>query len=495
MARILADNFGARSRFGFMGEHGSPITSAPKLSDMWFVEMMGTNGRVEYSHHVKSVSPISINTEYQSVDQYGKRIHVPTRVNFPEVQIELYDIVDGSTFTLVKQIYETYFKNNSLPTDEGALNGTIADNNSGLKFNKNSGAQQFNHFFKRFTIYHVFAGGNNSSSAKIQKIDLVNPLVTNMTFSQSDYSDAAPRTITLTLLPENIIIRDTVSDVNVPYWMQQGAEGMAEALLSESSVVRSAFNDQISQLEAAGFVKSQGITGTEISTASDNLNLDTRSIDYMLGEDGQWIQNLQQVHNLTRLYNAIGASSTTEERVQAQAAFLEARNNAQPIPASAINYWDFNTGSNGITGTSTSRDVKNIQSSTKVPNDIPYFADTRTQAINGGGGFSNVDLGNILTSELLNSFFNGTKFSFNNVGDRVAQQLIGNTGIGRVGTLNSTAQSRYGVAGDMLKDSISQYIAPTQQPSSRPTTISASAKDTTQGQIDTIRNVTRNKLR
>ena len=139
--------------------------------------------------------------------------------------------------------------------------------------------------------------------------------------------------------------------------------------------------------------------------------------------------------------------------------------------------------------------MKNIQSSTKVPNDIPYFADTRTQAINGGGGFSNVDLGNILTSELLNSFFNGTKFSFNNVGDRVAQQLIGNTGIGRVGTLNSTAQSRFGVAGDMLKDSISQYIAPTQQPSSRPTTISASAKDTTQGQIGTIRNATRNKLR
>ena len=37
--RVLADSANAKHRFGFAGEHGSPITeSTPKLSDLYFIE-------------------------------------------------------------------------------------------------------------------------------------------------------------------------------------------------------------------------------------------------------------------------------------------------------------------------------------------------------------------------------------------------------------------------------------------------------------------------
>ena len=60
----------------------------------------------------KAVSPISIQTSSMPVDQYGKRVYVPTRVDFPEVSLTMYDTVDGKMFDVCANIYSKFFKNN-----------------------------------------------------------------------------------------------------------------------------------------------------------------------------------------------------------------------------------------------------------------------------------------------------------------------------------------------------------------------------------------------
>ena len=81
---ILADSSQAKKKYGFGGPNGSPITSAPKMSDMWFVEFTGADGlkKEQLSSFAKSVSPVTIMPEITSVDKYGKRVHFPTYMNF-----------------------------------------------------------------------------------------------------------------------------------------------------------------------------------------------------------------------------------------------------------------------------------------------------------------------------------------------------------------------------------------------------------------------------
>ena len=65
--RVLADSANAKHRFGFAGEFGSAIKSAPKLSDLWFIEFKPVSGgrtsdTSRISALAKSVSPITIAT-------------------------------------------------------------------------------------------------------------------------------------------------------------------------------------------------------------------------------------------------------------------------------------------------------------------------------------------------------------------------------------------------------------------------------------------------
>ena len=114
--RVLADSANAKHRFGFAGEFGSTVLSAPKLSDLWYIEFNTvTDGSFNNTQGIsalaKAVSPISIQMSSMPVDQYGKRVHVPTRVDFPEVNITMYDTVDGKMFGVAESIYNKFFKN------------------------------------------------------------------------------------------------------------------------------------------------------------------------------------------------------------------------------------------------------------------------------------------------------------------------------------------------------------------------------------------------
>lgn len=222
MSDFLVGSENAMYRFGLLGSSNLNPVGLPKFSDMWYLELF-TNAADSvtnvYSRSVKSVSEVQINVTHTSIDQYGKRIHVPQRVDFPAVTITLYDTVDGEIFKLASSIYEYGFKNNATRTME--MTDAIRNiSSSGLKNKTDSGAKQpQNHFFTKVSIYHF---GYIDSNSKKHKITLLNPLVSSITFSNNDYSTSEWRTITMTLEPENVFIDSNVTDADVPDWISLG---------------------------------------------------------------------------------------------------------------------------------------------------------------------------------------------------------------------------------------------------------------------------------
>jgi hypothetical protein len=219
MSNFLVGSSNAMWRFGLIGNSVNPNSLAtPKMTDMWYLELYTNSGNQTnvYSRSVKSVSEVQINVTHNSYDQYGKRIHVPQRVDFPAVTITLYDTADGKIFDLVSSIYEYGFKNNTTRTME--INSAIRDHSkSGLK-SKDGISQPQNHYFTQVNIYHFGSIGQGIK----HKISLSNPLVSSMSFSNHDYSSSEVRTITMTLEPENVFIDAKANPEAIPSWISQG---------------------------------------------------------------------------------------------------------------------------------------------------------------------------------------------------------------------------------------------------------------------------------
>ena len=99
---VVQDNKNAKNRFGFGGV--GPITLAPKTGDMFYLEfhdsepLDGVNKKLPFNQFAKGVSGVSVATTTIPIDRYGKRVYIPTRMDYPEVQISMYDIVDGKMF-------------------------------------------------------------------------------------------------------------------------------------------------------------------------------------------------------------------------------------------------------------------------------------------------------------------------------------------------------------------------------------------------------------
>ena len=246
MADIIRDSSGARQKFGFGGEPGSAISSAPKLTNQWFLEFKTTDGKnaEEYSAYAKSVSPITIQTQTQPIDKYGRRIYVPTRVEFPEVSVSLYDKVDGSTMSFAQELYRRYFKNQDMNVDTGLTNELNSTTNSGRKI---VDADDAFRSFSSVTIYHWFGDQKNGGHA--QRIVLVNPVITSITFSNSDYAVSEARVIDITLQPENVVFGAMETDAAIPNWMSLGIgeEQQANSLATDPLAGVSDFRNQANE--------------------------------------------------------------------------------------------------------------------------------------------------------------------------------------------------------------------------------------------------------
>jgi len=260
--RILADSANAKHRFGFQGEHGSPLTqagdnTAPKLSDLYFIEFKTVSGlafdkgiTVDISALAKSVSHISLVTSAMPIDQYGKRIYVPTRVDFPEVTLQMYDTVDGKMFDFSREIYSKFFKNQDAKVTSANAEEVLTSSNMHGRKIPDEKHNYYHQHFEKITIYHFFgnlesysdqekASGSkdgkplpkSAGTGSIQKIELINPLVTSLSFSSSDYSITELRTVDMAVQPENIRIEKT-TNVNFPKWMTLGMGYLMDELVA-----------------------------------------------------------------------------------------------------------------------------------------------------------------------------------------------------------------------------------------------------------------------
>ena len=64
----------------------------------------------------------------------------------------------------------------------------------------------------------------------IQKIELINPIVTNITWGPSDYADGQLRTIEIGLQPENVVFGSVSEEVTFPSWLMDGLPASKTAI-------------------------------------------------------------------------------------------------------------------------------------------------------------------------------------------------------------------------------------------------------------------------
>ena len=480
--RILADSANAKHRFGFAGDHGTAITSAPKLSDLWFIEFKTVSGlafdkgvTVDISALAKSVSHISLMTSSQPIDQYGKRIYVPTRVDFPEVTIQMYDTVDGKMFDVSRDIYSKFFKNQDAKvTSANAEEVLTSPHLHGRKI-PDEKHNYYHQHFEKITIYHFFGnldgpsltGGprvstpQNAGHGTIQKIELINPLVTNLTFSSSDYSISELRTVDMTIQPENIRI-EKAEKVNFPAWMSTGMDYLLDELVSLKQPGTSAYpGDLEAVLDDYDTVNNfKGLSETDDrnqdpfkdkwatqnnydkwSPASGKTNpghmtkeMEARGIDYEKRERQDALDDKRKLQELMQLYK-IKVENPNEQGIEALEAAL--KNNIGVLNAARLKKFNVSGG--------TSRFDEGWDFS-KVTSDknpvIPGFGDlgNSNPPINSLPSYS--DFGSSMISELVSSFFGNRSFNINNT----------NSLFGALSNLGSTSSKH--ISGSKITDGI-----------------------------------------
>jgi len=420
--RVLADSANAKHRFGFAGEPGSVIGGrTPKLSDMFYVEFklviddkeVHSNFREYTSALAKSVSPISIQTSSMPVDQYGKRIYVPTRVDFPEVTITMYDSINGGTMHLANMMYRRHFLNGA-PENQvtGANTEEVITRNQGYgrdfgpqfsesginDFDDNARYAYYHQNFERITVYHFFGNldktdnSTNGGQGSLHKIDIINPLVTGITFSGSDYSATELRTVDFTIQPENIIIYEVEEDVSFPKWMTEGLDYM----LDELSPLRKRKDLSFYPTEQEA---RERFAGTEEEIARKEAIIDEQN-----DRDTE-----RKLNELMQLYNA-QIQNPNEQGNEALAAALKSQ--IGTLDAARANKFN-KTGNDDFNA----RDESTYKSVYLNP-DVPTF---------GGVGSSNPpntkfipyspNLGDAMVQELVSSTFGNRSFNANNVFD------------------------------------------------------------------------------
>ena len=499
---LVQDNANARKRFGFGGV--GPITSAPKTGDMFYVEFHDINGRtmsgtrLPFNKFAKAVSGVSVATTTQPIDRYGKRVYVPTRVDFPEVQLSMYDVVNGEMFSFAMGIYNQFFKNGQMSTDSANIENSLRDLNAqGRKFSQKG--KPFHQSFEKVTIFHFFGNIDGSDdplaqgefltgaprSGAIQKIELVNPLVTNITFTPSDYSNSELRTIELSLQPENVVFSTVSEDVPFPSWMTDGLPYDLETAISDIE------NGDYSSYKAemVDFLLQDLISPSKFQATNDTVNKQKQ-------DELSKLYNATQTNNLSTLGRKDGIDPNqqfTPEQLEGFSSVLDAQNEiAEAEFEEAKSRHQF------IEAVPTEPRFRDpFVPETKYPQ-VADFANLGNTYDGGTGTYGGSNFGGAIKNELVNAFFNGRKINWGNIRNSAAQGIVGNSGIGTLQNLSKTSQSRFGIAGDLIRDGINNagtasggQIQTTTIPSNISTNSTSATLNSAQSNINVLKNLTK----
>lgn len=441
--RILADSANAKQRFGFAGAPSTPITSAPKLSDLWFIEYKTVSGEIgttlDVSGLAKSISHISLMTSTMPIDAYGKRIYIPTRVDFPEVTISMYDTVDGKMFNMAEGIYSRFFKNNDAKFTSANAEEVLTSSHMHGRKMPDEKHNYYHQHFEKITVYHFFGNldkygtGNSTANAgagKIQKIELINPLVTNLTFSSSDYSVSELRTVDMTVQPENIIISNT-TEANFPAWMTLGMNYMLDELTSIDKTIPDIYPDHF------------GDTGYGPNTVSGRFKKQSQE-ERDLDEEGRDAkEEVRKLNELMQLYNVTSANPDSENIAELT---KELKDKIVSIDLARRSRF-----------TQPLADRFETQYSASSGNPLESgFGDlgNSNPAVDALPSYSQSDFGSSMINELVSSFFGNRSFNVNNTNNSLFGGLKDSMrGIALNGLTSSTSTRE--IDGSKIVDGIS----------------------------------------
>jgi hypothetical protein len=453
--RVLADSSNAKHRFGFGGEHGSAITeSAPKLSDLWYIEYKPvsdgkTSDVTSFSQVAKAVSPIAINTSTMPIDQYGKRIYLPTRVDFPEVTLTMYDTVDGKMFDMAESIYSKFFKNQAAKVTGANAETVLTDSHAYGRKIPDGKHDYYHQHFEKITIYHFFGNldgpglgappsslPRNAGHGTLQKIELINPLVTGITFSGSDYSIAELRIMDFTVQPENIIIGKVDEEVTFPAWMSWGMDYMLDRLsphlkrknLDEIYPAPVFGKDGREQSDRSRKYASldrydSGLEGLNQQKYRSQFDQKQSITDPLRIEEQEKADTNRKLNELMRLYNVQIQNPTEqgnealERAIKDRIGVIDAKRAERFYTGNIKNYIDEgNQARTPYEATYTNPDIPTfggIRDSNPPRNQYPSYT---------------TDLGNSLIQELILSFFSKRSFDTNNITQTLKSNLISSMG-------------------------------------------------------------------
>jgi len=442
--RVLEDSSNARHRFGFGGERGSAITeSTPKLSDLWYIEYKPvsdgkTSDVTSFSQVAKAVSPIAINTTTMPIDQYGKRIYLPTRVDFPEVTMTMYDTVDGKMFDMAESIYSKFFKNQAAKVTGANAETVLTDSHAYGRKIPDEKHHYYHQHFEKIIIYHFFGnlekpavldrydsagleGLNQMNTGKgtLQKIELINPLVTGITFSGSDYSVTDLRTMDFSVQPENIIIGKVDKEVTFPAWMSWGMGYMLDRL--SPHLKRKDFDEiypdpVFGDDEHERKLKYSGMEEKDIQKELQKQKL--RKDDQADEDTNRKLRELMTLYNATISHpGEMANNEALAEALKRNIGVIDAARAKRFYSGNIKNYEDdFNERDSQFKATYTNPDIPTfggIGDSNPPRNQYPSYT---------------TDLGNSLIQELIGSFFGKRSFDTNNITQTLKSNLIGSMG-------------------------------------------------------------------
>ena len=272
---------------------------------------------------------------------------------------------------------------------------------------------------------------------------MINPIVTNITFGPSDYADGQPRTIEIGLQPENVVFGSVTEEVTFPSWLMDGLPVEVETAISDveggnySTAKTQFLTDKLNEL-----ISPSQFEGNETFVQNTNPQFQQALNSRQKFNAQNNVINQQKFDELAKLNNKLAFSATTSPDADGEADIIR-----QEIQE-AISRHGF------VEALPTNeRFADPFVPETKYPQ-VADFANLGNTYDGGTGRYGGSNLGGAIKNELVNAFFNGRSINWGNIRDSAAQGILGNTNVGTLQNLSKTSQSRFGIAGDLIRDGI-----------------------------------------
>jgi len=170
---------------------------------------------------VKNIDRPKLQYKVQELDQYNRKRVAYTKVDYPSVNLVMYDTVDGAAAKMVDDYNRFHFGDfsNMLPSDNADTHTSQWTNDSiigsdmtywGYRLKNpnnyasagpiNRGLPGAEYFFDEVKIYEFY--GN-----KFTMYSLMNPKIESVSFDATDVASSDPQEVSMSLNPEGVLFR------------------------------------------------------------------------------------------------------------------------------------------------------------------------------------------------------------------------------------------------------------------------------------------------